>query len=115
MKSKIHRATVTGADIHYEGSIGIDRCLMERADLLPGEKVDVYNITNGNRFSTYVIEEEARSGSIFLNGAAARMVSVGDEVIIVSYGLMDHDEAIAFQPRILLLNKQNKVVEAEPQ
>lgn len=99
MKGKIHRAHVTEADLHYEGSISIDRDLIEAAGLLINERVDIYNIDNGARFSTYVIEAPAGSGTIGLNGAAARQVMVGDKVIIVAYanfdGFLTHNRMIA--------------------
>jgi aspartate 1-decarboxylase len=108
MKGKIHRAHVTEADLHYEGSISIDRDLIEAAGLLINERVDIYNIDNGARFSTYVIEAPAGSGTIGLNGAAARQAMVGDKVIIVAYANFDGDEARKFQPRVVLVNEQNR-------
>ena len=109
-KSKIHRATVTGADLDYEGSITIDSELMQLADILPYEKVDIYNITNGERFSTYVIPGEPGSGEICLNGAAARKVQKGDKVIIVTYCELDEEEIKDFSPTIVLVNEENKPV-----
>ncbi len=109
MKSKIHRATVTGADIDYEGSIGIDENLMREADLLPNERVDVYNLSNGQRFSTYVITAEKNSGAIVLNGAAARCVTVKDRVIIVSYCHVDESELSSFKPNIIVLDERNRI------
>src|SRR5438876_10133271 len=102
MKGKIHRAHVTEADLHYEGSISIDRDLIEAAGFLINERVDIYNIDNGARFSTYVIEAPAGSGTIGLNGAAARQAMVGDKVIIAAYANFDGDEARKFQPRVVL-------------
>src|SRR5258708_28757605 len=96
MKGKIHRARVTEADLHYEGSISIDRDLIEGAEFLVNERVDIYNIENGARFSTYVIEARAGSGIIGLNGAAARQAMVGDKVIIVAYANFDSEEARGF-------------------
>ena len=107
-KSKIHRATVTGADLDYEGSITIDSELMKLADILPYEKVDVYNVTNGERFSTYVIPGEPGSGEICLNGAAARKVQKGDKVIIVTYCELDESELEAFSPIVVLVDENNK-------
>jgi len=110
MQAKIHRATVTGADLNYEGSIGVDVALMEAANILPQERVDIYNITNGQRLSTYVIEAERNSGDIILNGAAARCVSVGDLIIIVSYVLASEEEARELRPRVIMVDSENKVV-----
>lgn len=108
-KSKIHRATITDANIHYEGSITIDRHLMEVADLLPFEQVHVLDINNGARFVTYVIEGEAGSGCICVNGAAARLITPGDQVIIISYAEYDDAEIKAFTPRIVHVNDHNQV------
>ncbi|SMP13432.1 L-aspartate 1-decarboxylase [Desulfurobacterium pacificum] len=110
-KSKIHRATVTGADLNYEGSITIDSKLLELADILPYEKVDIYNINNGERFSTYVIPGAPNSGEICLNGAAARKVQKGDLVIIVSYCELEEDEIDGFSPTVVLVDENNKPVE----
>ncbi|MEO2068598.1 MAG: aspartate 1-decarboxylase [Desulfurobacteriaceae bacterium] len=107
-KSKIHRATVTGADLNYEGSITIDSELLKLSDILPYEKVDIYNITNGERFSTYVIPGEPGSGEICLNGAAARKVQKGDKVIIVSYCEVDEEELKDFSPIVVLVDEENK-------
>ena len=109
MKSKIHRAKVTDANLNYVGSITIDEELMDRADILVNEKVQIVNNNNGNRFETYVIPGERGSGTICLNGAAARLVHPGDIVIIISYGIFEKNEAKAFKPRILFLNGENKV------
>ncbi len=109
-KSKIHRATVTGADLNYEGSITIDSELMKVADILPYEKVDIYNITNGERFSTYVIPGEPGSGEICLNGAAARKVQKGDLVIIVSYCELEEEEAKSHTPTVVLVDEENRPV-----
>ena len=110
MKGKIHRATVTQADLHYVGSIGIDRDLMDAADLLEGEKVAVVDVTNGARLETYVIPAPRGSGIITVNGAAARLVSAGDLVIIISYGLYDDAEARALKPSVVHVDEQNRVV-----
>ena len=108
LKSKIHSASVTMADLHYEGSISIDRTLMDKAGFLPHEKVEIYNITNGNRFATYVIEAKAGSGEIGLNGAAARQVMVGDKVIICAYASMSEEEAKAHMPVVVLVDEKNR-------
>ncbi|MFC2032934.1 aspartate 1-decarboxylase [Chloroflexota bacterium] len=109
LKSKIHRARVTGANIEYEGSITIDKRLIEAADILPNEQVHVVNINNGARFDTYVIEGEEGSGEICLNGAAARLADKGDTVIILSYCHIDDDEARHFIPRIVHVNAKNAI------
>ncbi len=109
LKSKLHRATVTRADLDYEGSITIDRDLMTAANLLPNEQVDVLDITNGARLTTYVIEGEAGSGEIGINGAAAHLVNPGDLVIICAYAQMEEEKAKTFEPTVLLLDKKNKV------
>jgi aspartate 1-decarboxylase len=111
MKSKIHRATVTQADLHYVGSLTIDTELMAAADLLPGEKVDVVDIENGNRLSTYVIEGPAGSGVIGINGAAARLISPGDRVIIISYADMADVQARAFVPSVVFVDADNRIVQ----
>ena len=108
MKGKIHRARVTEADLHYEGSISIDRNLIEAAGFLVNERVDIYNIDTGARFSTYVIEAPAGSGVIGLIGAAARLAMVGDKVIIVAYASFDDDEARKFQPRVVIVDENNR-------
>ncbi len=100
-KSKIHRVTVTGADLNYMGSITIDADLLKAANIIPGEKVQVVNINNGERLETYVIEGKAGSGEITLNGPAARKVQKGDVIIIISYALMDFEEAKKFKPTII--------------
>jgi len=107
--SKLHRATVTECDINYNGSIKIDEALLEQAGMREFEKVEIFNITNGNRFSTYIILGKRGSGDISINGAAARLVQVGDKVIIINYGMMDEAELLAHKPRIVVLNDQNKV------
>ena len=108
MKGKIHRARVTEADLHYEGSISIDRLLIDAAGILINERVDVYNIDTGTRFSTYVIEAPAGSGAIGLNGAAARLAMLGDKVIIVAYANFDEVEARNFKPRVVMVDENNK-------
>jgi aspartate 1-decarboxylase len=110
LKCKIHRATVTDADLNYEGSITIDRALMDAAGIFPYEKVGILNVNNGARFDTYVIEGVAHSGTICLNGAAARMVQKGDLIIIVSYTAMTPDEAKDWKPTVIRVDAQNKAV-----
>jgi len=110
MKSKIHRATVTQADLHYVGSIGIDRDLMEAADLLEGEKVTIADITNGARLETYVIPAPRGSGIITINGAAAHLVDAGDLVIIISYAMVDDAEARTLKPTVVHVDENNRVV-----
>lgn len=109
LKSKIHRAVVTQADLNYIGSIAIDEDLMDAANLIENEKVSIYNITNGERLSTYVIKGGRGSGTISLNGAAARKVAVNDLVIIVSYASMDFEEAKSFKPAILFPDENNRI------
>ena len=113
LKSKIHRATVTGCDLHYAGSITIDTNLMEQADLLPGELVHVLDVDNGARFETYVIEGERASGDICLNGAAARLVQMGDRVIVVSYGVYTEEELEEHVPRVVHVDERNAIVRVD--
>src|ERR1700761_8524386 len=108
MKGKIHRATITQCDLHYEGSISVDTNLLERAGILPHEQVDVLNINNGERFTTYAIPAPAGSGMIGINGAAARLAQKGDLVIVVAYARMEEAEAKSFTPRVLLVDANNK-------
>jgi aspartate 1-decarboxylase len=110
LKSKIHRATVTQADLHYVGSISIDRALMDAADLLEGEKVVVADITNGARLETYVIPAPVGSGTIGINGAAAHLVDEGDLVIIMSYAQLEDAEARAFKPRVVHVDGSNRIL-----
>lgn len=109
MKSKLHRATVTQADLLYEGSIAIDPELCEAARFYKNERVDIYNVNNGNRFTTYVIY--GKPGQICVNGAAARLVSPGDSIIIVTYAEMEESEALTHQPTVVLLGPKNKITE----
>jgi len=109
LKSKIHRATVTGANVHYEGSIAIDQDLMEAANLFEFEQVDIYDINNGQRFSTYVMKGTRGKGEIRLNGAAARLVSIGDLIIICSYSLFDEEEALHHKPILVYVNEKNRI------
>lgn len=110
LKSKIHRATVTQADLHYVGSIAIDRDLMDAADLLEGERVGIADITNGARLETYVIPAPAGSGMIGINGAAAHLVDAGDLVIIMSYAMVDDAEARRMTPRVVHVDGDNRIV-----
>ena len=109
LKSKIHRATVTGADLNYIGSITIDEALMNAANIKSGEKVHVVNINNGERLITYVINGKKNSGEITLNGPAARKVQKGDEVIIISYALVDFDKSDKFKPTVIFPSKNNSI------
>jgi aspartate 1-decarboxylase len=109
LKSKIHRATVTEANLHYTGSVTIDRDLLEAADIVDHEQVEIYNITNGSRLTTYAILGEAGSGTICINGAAAHLVNQGDLVIIASYADYDESEVAEHRPRILLVDHENRV------
>ena len=111
LKSKIHRARVTQVDLDYVGSITIDGALMEASDILPFERVEVLNINNGARLSTYAIEGEANSGIIGINGAAARLVAKGDIVLILSYCQVPDDEAISMTPSIVRVDRQNRIIE----
>ncbi|MCE2995619.1 MAG: aspartate 1-decarboxylase [Cyclobacteriaceae bacterium] len=109
LKSKIHRVKITQAELHYVGSITIDEALMEAAQLIEGEKVQVVNINNGERLETYVITGARNSGTICLNGPAARKAQVGDVVIIISYASMELEEAKAFKPSLVFPNPENKL------
>ncbi len=110
MKSKIHRATVTQADLHYVGSVTVDADLLEAADLLPGELVHIVDVTNGSRLETYTIAGERGSGVLGINGAAARLVHPGDTVILIAYGQLDTTEAEIFQPRVVFVDSDNKIL-----
>jgi len=109
-KSKIHQARVTEANLNYEGSITIDKKLMEQAGILAYEKVQVVNLNNGERFETYVIVGKANSGIICLNGPAARLGQEGDKVIIIAYAMMDEEEAIGFKPKLIYVDGRNRVI-----
>jgi len=113
LRGKIHRATVTGADLHYEGSITVDSALMDAAGLLPNEAVQVWNVTNGERFETYTVVGEAESGVVCINGAAAHKVSVGDLVIIAAFGWMTDGEAEVWKPRVAFVDEKNRRVEPQ--
>jgi aspartate 1-decarboxylase len=110
LKSKIHRVTVTGADLHYEGSITIDKDLLEAADIIPYEAVCIWDVDNGSRFETYAIEGERGSGVICINGAAARMVAPKDLVIIASFVSMENEEALKHQPKLVFVDEQNRML-----
>jgi aspartate 1-decarboxylase len=108
--SKIHRATVTHADLHYVGSLTVDSDLLKAADILPGEKVSIVDVTNGARLETYIIEGIAGSGVIGINGAAARLVSPGDVVIIIAYGLLNSEEMKSYSPNVVHVDHKNRIV-----
>ena len=111
LHSKIHRATVTQADLHYVGSLTIDRDLMDAAGLRPGQEVDVVDVDNGNRLTTYAIEGERGTGILCINGAAARLISPGDLVIVIAYAQMTPEEADEFEPQVVFVDRSNKVIE----
>ncbi|MBO4225291.1 aspartate 1-decarboxylase [Bradyrhizobium neotropicale] len=113
MKGKIHRASVTEADLYYQGSISIDRTLLDAAGILINERVEIYNVDTGARFATYVIEAPKGSGVVGLNGAAARLAIPGDTVIIVAYASFSESEAAAFSPRVVLVDEQNRLLSGE--
>lgn len=110
-KSKIHTATITGLELYYEGSVTIDRDLLEKADMLPGEQVQIVNLNNGQRFVTYTIAGERQSGAIELNGPAARLAAKGDKVIIISYGNYSDEEARALEPIVVFVDENNRMVD----
>jgi aspartate 1-decarboxylase len=109
LRAKLHRATVTEADLHYEGSCGIDEALLEAADMKPFEKIELYNVNNGERFSTYIITAPRGSGAISLNGAAARKAHVGDLLIICTYAPMTEGQIADHTPRVVLLGEGNRI------
>lgn len=111
LKSKIHRAVVTDADLHYVGSVTLDPVLMEAANLLPHERVEIYNVTNGERFATYAIEGEPGAGEVVLNGAAAHRASAGDLVILCSYAELDEEELADHRPHVVFVDERNRPVE----
>ncbi|MBN1405500.1 MAG: aspartate 1-decarboxylase [Candidatus Omnitrophica bacterium] len=113
MKSKIHNATVTEANINYQGSITIDSALLKKTDILPGEKVQVINLSNASRIETYVIEGKDNSGIICMNGGAAQYAKPGDKLIIVAYALADSKEATGFKPKIVIVDANNKPVKGK--
>ena len=110
LKSKIHRATVTDSDLHYEGSLTLDEALMKAADIFPFEHIHVYNITNGHRFETYIIKGEKDSEIICVNGAAAHLARKGDLIIIASYGLIESRKLKSYQPKLVFVDGNNKVI-----
>lgn len=110
LKAKLHRARVTQCDLHYEGSISIDADLLERADILPHEQVDVLNINTGARFTTYAIEAQRGSKTFGINGAAARLAQIGDPIIVIAYCQMPAEEARNYRPNVVLLDEQNNVI-----
>ncbi|MDO5113478.1 MAG: aspartate 1-decarboxylase [Planctomycetia bacterium] len=109
-KSKIHRATLTGTELDYEGSIAVDKTLLEAADMLPGEEVHVLNVNNGQRLVTYIIEAPADSGTVMLNGPAARMGYPGDVVVLITYATMEEEEARQHRPTVVHVDKQNRIL-----
>ena len=111
MRGKIHRATVTGADLHYEGSVTIDSDLMRRAGVIENEAVHIWDVNNGERFETYAIQGQAGSGVVCINGAAAHKVSVGDLVIIAAFGWMSDEEAVAWKPDVVFVDDRNTPVD----
>ena len=115
LKSKIHRATVTDANLDYEGSIAVDPVVMKEANLIEFEKVHVLDVTNGNRLETYVIKGKENSGEVCINGAAAHLVNINDLVIIASYCSVNEEELKNFKPTIILVNKKNQVIEKSHQ
>ena len=110
LKSKIHRAVLTGADLHYEGSIAIDPILLDAADILPNEQVHVLNVNNGNRITTYAIAAERGSGTVMLNGPAARAGIAGDIVVILTYANVDSGELAGYTPKIIKVDSQNQAL-----
>jgi aspartate 1-decarboxylase len=111
MISKIHRATITAADLHYVGSITVDADLLDAADLLPGQQVDVVDVTNGARLTTYVIPGERGSGVLCINGAAAHLVHAGDLVILIAYGQLDDADARTYTPHVVFVDADNRIVD----
>ncbi|HWP19242.1 MAG TPA: aspartate 1-decarboxylase [Burkholderiaceae bacterium] len=111
LRAKLHRATVTEADLHYEGSCGIDEDLLDAADMREYEQIELYNVHNGERFSTYIIKKPRGSGAISLNGAAARKAQVGDLLIICTYAPMGEDHARDHRPKVVLLDERNRIKE----
>lgn len=111
-RSKIHRATVTGADLHYEGSVTIDADLLEAADILPNQEVEIWNVTNGERFSTYALRGQPGSGVICINGAAAHKASTGDLVIIATFSWMSDEQARVWQPLVVFVDEHNRIADS---
>ncbi len=115
LRGKIHRATVTGADLHYEGSVTIDTDLLERADILPYEQVDIWNVTNGERFTTYALAGQRGSGVVCINGAAAHKARKGDLVIIAAFATVTEAEARTWEPHCVFVDTHNRPVETRPE
>ena len=115
LKSKIHRGTVVEANVDYEGSVAIDRALMEAADILPHESVEIWNVTRGTRLATYAIEAPAGSGIITVNGAAAHLNAPGDLVILATFAYMDEVQAVANHPKVVFVDAANRIVEMRPE
>jgi aspartate 1-decarboxylase len=111
LRSKIHRATVTGADLHYEGSVTIDQDLMAQADILPHQEVEIWNVTNGERFRTYALRGRANSGVVCINGAAAHKAKEGDLVIIATFGWMSESETCTWEPKVVFVDDRNRAVQ----
>ena len=111
MRAKVHAATVTEVNLYYEGSLALDTAIMEKLDILPNEMVQVVNLSNAARFETYIIPAEKDSGTVSLNGAAARLATLGDKVLLIFYSAMSEDEARAHRPRVALVDDHNRVVE----
>jgi aspartate 1-decarboxylase len=109
LRAKLHRATVTEADLHYEGSCAIDECLLQAADMREFEKIELYNVNNGERFSTYIIRAPAGSGIVSLNGAAARKAQVGDRLIICTYAPFAESQIAEFEPTVVILGEGNRI------
>jgi aspartate 1-decarboxylase len=113
LKSKIHRATVTDANLHYQGSVTVDAILMQAANLLPWERVEIYNVTNGERLATYAMPGRPGGGEVILNGAAAHKVSAGDIVILATYAVYDEEAALVHQPTLIFVDAANRIVNQE--
>jgi len=113
LRAKIHRATVTDTNVEYEGSLTLDTRLMAAAGMVPFERIDVYNVNNGARFSTYVIEGEPGGGTVCVNGAAARLATAGDKVIIAAYASFEDDEIAGHEPRVVLVDARNRITSKE--
>jgi aspartate 1-decarboxylase len=113
LKSKLHRVTVTQTELHYEGSCAVDQALLEAADLVEHERVDIYNVNTGQRFSTYVVKAPRGSGTICVMGAAARLASVGDRLIVAAYATFDEAELAGFQPRVVRVDEKNHILEVK--
>ena len=113
LRAKIHRITVTDRDVEYDGSLSLDAELMRACDMLPYERIDVYDVDNGNRFSTYLIEGDAGSGCCCVNGAAAHLVEVGHKLILASYAALDESAVRDHRPRVILMGKDNRIASAD--